>query len=208
MPPRQESLDPIVVALRHGPFWNVTYIVGAGGEALVIDPAWNVPAILAAADNRALRITRIAVTHGHDDHVHGLGELIEATGAPAFAHALDLPLLPDHLASPLAQSDLDLPGMPVQVWHTPGHSPGSVCYVAGEHVFTGDTVNVTGPGRHGSETGAREALAASIALLQSTLPPSMLVHPGHDLGPTPHLSLGRIPPAWPRGSDALRPPLS
>ena len=76
--------------------------------------------------------------------------------------------------------------------HTPGHTPGSICILACGHLFTGDTLSVTGPGRHGPEPGAREALAESIASLAASLPRDTLVHPGHDLGPSPSVELGKV----------------
>ena len=185
-------VEPLVVALRHGPFWNVTYVVGlAGGEAIVVDPAWDVPAIVAAAAAHEMRISAALVTHGHHDHAHGLGELAALTGARTFAHALDLPLLDEPV--PALDGAVEVTDLSARIIHTPGHTPGSVCIVLGSNVFTGDTLNVTGAGRHGHEAAAAGQLAESIRRLRESLPGSTLVWPGHDLGPAPSVRLENIP---------------
>jgi glyoxylase-like metal-dependent hydrolase (beta-lactamase superfamily II) len=136
-------------------------------------------------------ITAAVVTHGHHDHAHGLGELAALTRARTFAHSLDLALLDQPVTA--LDGSIQLDGFRASFIHTPGHTPGSVCIVVEGSLFTGDTLNVTGPGRHGAEAGAAGQLAESIMRLRDWLPGSTLVWPGHDLGPTPCVRLEDIP---------------
>jgi glyoxylase-like metal-dependent hydrolase (beta-lactamase superfamily II) len=188
--------DLIVIRLRLGPFWNFSYIVGSrgSGEAVVIDPAWDVPAIVGRAAEAGLRIRAAVVTHAHTDHAHGLAALVEATRAAALVHAKDAPLLEaiyDGRFQPVAhEAEVDLGRLCARVLHTPGHTPGSVCVLAGDALFTGDTLMVGAIGRPGIESDDAEMARALRAALAS-LPDTTRVFPGHDYGPHPDSTLAR-----------------
>src|SRR3989338_7154646 len=81
--------------LELGPMQNFIYLIGdpETREAAVVDPGWEVPSILQAAENDGYRITKAFVTHHHFDHVMGLGELLQAADIPVYVHRDDVPFL-------------------------------------------------------------------------------------------------------------------
>lgn len=189
------SDDLLVVRLRRGPFWNNSYLVGshAAGVAVVIDPAWDVPAILAAARDRQVRIVAAAVTHAHHDHAHGLAELVETTGATVYVHhddASDLMATYEGLVVALEHgAEMDVGGLAPRLLHTPGHTPGSASLLVGAALFTGDTLMVGMLGRTGPALDAEEALWHSVRAVYAPLPGHVTIYPGHDAGPCPTATL-------------------
>ena len=184
-----------VLPLRQGPLWNFSYLVAceATREAAVIDPAWDTAAILAAAADRGLDIRWVLLTHSHSDHANGVAAVVEATGATVFVHESEANGLSDHFSGPAEVAGpgrtLPLGEVEVRALHTPGHSAGSLSFLAGGRLFAGDTLHVGGMGRPGPDRDAVEALWESARLLRA-LPPETIVHPGHDEGPTPSATLG------------------
>ncbi len=186
----------IVLPLRHGPFWNFTYLVacGATGEAAVIDPAWDVTAVIDTAKSHGLRISTTLLTHGHSDHAHGVEDLVRQTDARVLAHAAELPELRRLYGGPVVEvSDnetLALGEVPLRVLHTPGHTAGSVSILADGQLFTGDTLAVGAVGRPGPGPESVEALWQTVNGVLRSLPGDTIVRPGHDAGPGPHSALG------------------
>jgi hydroxyacylglutathione hydrolase len=186
--------DVTLVTFRHGPFWNFSYLLGVpGGDALVIDPGWDAPGILAALQEREMRLRAIALTHAHHDHMNALADLVGASDAAVYLHEDEADLLAHEYGGaaktlPAAEPLPDLP-FNVTLLSTPGHTPGSACFLAGERLFTGDTLLTTGPGRRGHAPNASEVLRRSLGFL-ATLPAATLVLPGHDTGRTPTALLG------------------
>lgn len=185
-----------VVPFRHGPFWNFTYLVAcaATGEAAVIDPAWDVGAVINAATVRDLQVSTIILTHAHSDHSHGTADLVRQTGATVIAHTAELPELRRSYEGPVVElagnETLALGEMPLSVLHTPGHTEGSISILAGGHLFTGDTLAVGAVGRAGPGPAAFEALWTTVDRVLRQLPGETIIRPGHDAGPTPSSPLG------------------
>jgi glyoxylase-like metal-dependent hydrolase (beta-lactamase superfamily II) len=127
-------------------------------KAFVIDPGADFEKIRTRLENENIdEVTHILLTHGHFDHIGAAAALKDLTGAKVCVHARDLSMLTsndDSLASlagvliPPVEADVVLHGgetvmaadIPVQVLHTPGHSGGSVCYLTGDVMFSGDTL--------------------------------------------------------------------
>jgi hydroxyacylglutathione hydrolase len=110
-------------------------------EAVFVDPGGWSEAIAETLAAQELRLTAILLTHGHWDHTEGLETMTARTGAPVYAHADDCRLLaqpPDVLLE--GGETVTCGTVSWRVLHTPGHTAGSVCYAAGEVVFTGDTL--------------------------------------------------------------------
>ena len=166
------------------------------GCAAAIDVDENAGQMMAAlaAENAALKF--ILLPHCHFDHVSGSDLLRERTGALAAIHSLDLPGLMDpmrNMSGPFRQPlitdrhiDIELAegavipvgSLSVQVLHTPGHTPGSCCFLVGSDLFTGDTLFRGGYGNTGFPGGDMGALMLSAARLLS-LDESIAIHPGH-----------------------------
>lgn len=189
------SHSPFAIhALALGPWQNVIYLLEdrATRRTAVVDPAWDVPAIRAHAAQLGLQISDILLTHSHHDHINGLDELLAATDA----HVHLLTAEAEFWQKPLIRPSLHHGGdwitlgkTDIQVLHTPGHTPGSACYRLGEHVLTGDTIFVYGCGRCDLKGGDPAQLYHTLQRLQHELPPSSVLHPGHDYGITPTATL-------------------
>jgi hydroxyacylglutathione hydrolase len=188
---------------------------GAGGPLAVIDPAGEAAALLAEVDDRA--VAAVVLTHGHFDHLGAAAELLAQTGAPLLVHAADA----DAVTTPVGNGGADFGfdavapapdrrledgdvveagGLRLEVLHTPGHTPGSICLFArtdeGPHLFSGDTLFAGSVGRTDFAGGDPRAMQASIVRLAG-LPLDTKVHPGH--GPdTTILRESRVNFFWPR----------
>ncbi len=174
------------------------YIVGseATGEGMVIDPGGNTEGILNAITDSGLDIKIIVLTHGHSDHIAALYDIQDRTGAEVAIHAEDADFLhgrgsfstmfgisyktpepPDRL---LREGDvIDIGGLRFSVLHTPGHTPGSICLLTGDKVFTGDTLFYRGIGTTLMPGSSRRQLIDSIHARLMVLPDSTVIYPGH-----------------------------
>jgi glyoxylase-like metal-dependent hydrolase (beta-lactamase superfamily II) len=173
---------------------NFIYVIHdhASDRAAVVDPAWDVPAILALTERRGLRITDILLTHSHFDHINGVERLLNDSDAQLhllraeaafWDRYLDLPTLHDG-GEHIRLGDTD-----IEVLHTPGHTPGSACYRVGNQVLTGDTLFVFGCGRCDLRGGDPELMYQSLRRLGERLPEQTLIRPGHNYGITPTSTL-------------------
>jgi len=182
--------------LAVGPMQNFAYLVGAGSskECAVVDPGWDAAAILAAArkDGRAIRA--IVLTHGHFDHVGGINDLLAAEDVPVYAHRADAAALTKALKAVRTLDEgqtVDAGGLELRCLHTPGHTPGSQCLLAGEQLFTGDTLFIDCCGRTDLEGSDPEAMHRSLRRL-AALPGPTMVWPGHDYGPRPSATMREV----------------
>ncbi len=167
-----------------GPYENNCYILmdPKTGESAIIDAPAEPEKVLAAA--RDTKVRYIFITHNHGDHTGALVAVAEATGAKVAAHRDDAAKLPRKPDFQLSHEDrLYVGKVPVQVLHTPGHTPGSVCLVTGGHVFTGDTLFPGGPGRSANPEALRQEID-SIRSRLLVLDPATHVYPGHGVGTT------------------------
>ena len=121
----------------------------------------------------------IIITHRHGDHTASLEEMKSRTGAPVAAHPDDAPALPVAPNFQLQDGDTYQVGnIQLLAIHTPGHTPGALCLLAGKHLFSGDTLFPGGPGRTNSPEAFRQ-VKDSIARKLLPLPDETAVYPGH-----------------------------
>jgi len=171
-----------------GGTWDVdnnVWLVGDDEDVIVIDAAHDADAIKAAVGNR--RVNAILCTHGHDDHIDAAPALADLTGAAIWLHPADAALW--GMAHPVRQPDAELhagqvltvAGVELQVLHTPGHSPGAVCFYAPAlgAVFSGDTLFAGGPGATGRSFSDFPTIIDSISHKLLNLPAETVVHTGH-----------------------------
>jgi len=146
-------------------------------EAVVIDP--GLPADKIAEHTRGLTVKYILATHGHPGHVGGKDDLKALTGGETGIHSQDAKQFLRSADRYLVDGDeLDLGELKVLVMHTPGHTPGSVCYVIANHAFVGDTLLAGGIGKQMPETDLRRQMM-SIGTKLVRLPLTTALYPGH-----------------------------
>jgi len=181
--------EPAVVQVRRiGKGW-LSYVVGSGDEALVIDASVEPEVYLKLAQGRGWRITRVIDTHVHADHISRSRKLAELTGATLHLPE-GAPVSYPH--SPLGDGEaIEVGGATLKVVSTPGHTPESACYLLdGRTLFTGDTLFLISVGRPDLEATPEQAEQKARALHRSlmrllNLPPETVVLPGHTPGPVP-----------------------
>ncbi|CAN5764257.1 MBL fold metallo-hydrolase [soil metagenome] len=190
-----------VAKLSVGPYDNGCYIVSCRrtGAAVIVDAAAEGNRILEACTG--LSVGSVLTTHGHMDHISALDEVKEALSVPFLMHPADTEIAerpPDEaLTDP---REIVFGDVALHTIHTPGHTPGSVCFVfeptqPGEvHIlFSGDTLFPGGPGATRWEYSSFGDIMDSLEQrLFSGLPDETVVHPGHGTGTTigaerPHL---------------------
>ena len=163
---------------------NNVWLVGDDEECVIIDAPHDITPILDLVAGRS--VSAVLCTHAHDDHVRVAPELAAAVGAPVLLHPLDLPLWSQvHRTPPDGElsggQQIDVAGTTLMVLHTPGHTPGGVCFYAEElaTVFTGDTLFQGGPGATGRSFSDRPLLLTSIVDQLLALPGQTIVKTGH-----------------------------
>jgi hydroxyacylglutathione hydrolase len=155
------------------------YIVSDAGskEAVVIDP--GMPAEKIAEQAAGLTVKHILATHGHPGHVGGKDDLKALTGGETGIHTSDAKQFLRSADRYLRDGDeLPFGEFKVVVMHTPGHTPGSVCFVIANHAFVGDTILAGGIGKQMPETDLRRQMM-SIGTKLLRLPPATALYPGH-----------------------------
>ncbi|MEA3400795.1 MAG: MBL fold metallo-hydrolase [Armatimonadota bacterium] len=187
----------ILETLVVGPLEANCYLVGCDRtrRGFIVDPGAEAQRILEAVERLELKVEYLFNTHGHVDHIAANAALQEATGAPIAVHEADGDLLehphpfwaslvggirpssPDVL---MADGDsFQVGDLTVRVMHTPGHSPGGVCLLVEDAIFTGDTLFASSIGRTDLPGGSMETLQESLRRLREEVPPETPVLPGH-----------------------------
>ena len=168
-----------------GDYQTNTYIVENGGHCVIIDAGYAPEAILHFLSDHNLAADAILLTHGHFDHVGAVRDLAAELGCPVYLHEKELSMPPMMTAGPLyythtyGEGDrLQLAGLAFRVLHTPGHTPGSVCLIAENHLFSGDTLFAGSCGRTDFPGGNWATIRKSLTRLAG-MENDYLVHPGH-----------------------------
>ena len=209
---RDTSADGVtIIRLPLGPFQVNTYVLTCRttGMAAIIDPAGEPETILDTLAGEKAAAGYILNTHGHPDHVLANAALKASLKVPVCMHGEDSGFFRDdpqvealeretglrvntvadrHLAH---DETLPLGKLTIRVLHTPGHTPGSCCYLVGGNLFTGDTLFVGDAGRTDLKGGSLERLIHSIATRLLNLADEVRIWPGHDYGERPSSTIGR-----------------
>lgn len=171
-------------SLELGPMANLIYLLEdlATSETAIVDPAWDVEAILQYAEQHALDIRHILLTHSHHDHINGIEGVLQQHDVPVhllkaeqeFWQTGQQALVTHHGGDviQLGQSE-------IHCMHTPGHTPGSACYRVEDELLTGDTLFVFGCGRCDLKGGDPETMFHTLQALKQRLDGSLRIRPGH-----------------------------
>lgn len=190
-------------ALRLGPMENNTFLIVARetGEAAVVDVGFGAGEVIEAVRRLGVTVRLLLNTHGHYDHVAGMREVQEAVGGAYWIHPADRPLI-EHLSEQGAMFGLPPAEAPeavneladgqvltlgrdtLAVIATPGHSPGGVCFHAGDDLWAGDTLFAGSVGRTDLPGGSFSQLERSIRTRLFPLGDAVRVHTGHGPGTT------------------------
>ncbi len=192
----EQKTAPVIEQLEVGPLQTNCYILKSGNELAVIDPGGDGAEIVRRVEEMEGTLKFVINTHGHIDHIAANGEVTAGYPAEILVHELDASMLtvPDMnlstlmgmvVSSPapsrlLREGDeIEIGSERLQVVHTPGHTPGSICLIGDNYAFTGDTLFLDSVGRVDFPGGSERAMRESLARLQRILRQEMMLYPGH-----------------------------
>ncbi len=199
----------IIEQIQIGPMQNFTYLVGSKEtrEVAIVDPAWDVQGLLDLIDEREYKLTGALITHYHPDHcggsfgqnnVEGVAELLSKRPVKIYTHKLEADGVKK--VTGISDSDmvkvdsgdtLDIGDVEVEFLHTPGHTPGSQCFMIKQTLVSGDTLFIDGCGRVDLPGSDTEDMWHSIQKLAG-LPDETLLLPGHNYSAVPNAALGDV----------------
>ena len=169
---------------------NFTYILEdeESGEAIILDPSWNLDEIQKEIVRRDLKIKYIVNTHHHFDHILGNEAMAKETTAQILQHESSTL---KHDISLVDRQKIKFGNSELTVFHTPGHSKDSICLVGDGKIFTGDTLFVGNCGRVDLPGGSARELYHSLFSILGKMDENLVLYPGHNYGSTPISTLGK-----------------
>ena len=201
--------DLYLEQLLVGPMDNFIYLIGSKStrEVAIIDPAWDIDALLNHINEKDLKLASVLVTHYHPGHIgggmgghsiEGIAELLEKDPVKIFVHKLEA----EGVKKVTGVSDTDLNIVEsgdhltigkndIEFLHTPGHTPGSQCFKVNNNLVSGDTLFVQGCGRVDLPGYNSEDMFHSLQKL-SALPDETILYPGHNYSAEPYESMEKV----------------
>lgn len=187
---------------------NFTYLIGdrETGEAVVVDPAYDIDGILDVLAADDMRLTGVLATHHHQDHVGGdmmgyeiagVADLLERVSVPVHLQQEEAELV--RKVTGIADTDIrrhvsgdrvDVGAVSIELIHTPGHTPGSQCFLVHNRLVAGDTLFLDGCGRTDLPGGDPAEMYRSITQRLAKVPDDAVLFPGHLYSPQPSASMG------------------
>jgi glyoxylase-like metal-dependent hydrolase (beta-lactamase superfamily II) len=173
---------------------------------VVVDPAWDVRGLVEIAGEDGMKLVGALATHYHPDHVggdlfgyrvQGLAQLQEEQGVKVHCHRTEeegLRRVTGLSASDIETHDggdaLEVGRVRIELLHTPGHTPGSQCFLVDKKLVAGDTLFVQGCGRVDLPGGDPEEMYRTLTQRLASLPDDVVLYPGHDYGERPTSTMG------------------
>jgi hydroxyacylglutathione hydrolase len=207
----EQPISPVVDRYELGPIGTNCYVVRASRgaeEAVVIDPGGNAAELRLELAGLGVQCKAILITHGHWDHLGGVADLAEGTGAKVYMAEAERALLenlPDlvppgtparsYTPDVLLQGDerLELAGISFETLEVPGHSPGHLAFFTEGCLFSGDVLFSGSVGRTDLPGADWEVLVESLRELTERFPPETVVYSGHGPPTTLGVELARNP---------------
>jgi glyoxylase-like metal-dependent hydrolase (beta-lactamase superfamily II) len=187
---------------------NFVYLVGdrATGEAVIVDPAYGVDDLLELLAADGMRCVGALATHYHPDHVggdmmgmgiEGIARLLESVAVPIHVQADEAPWVTrvtgvgaDALVAHAGGDIVSVGEVPITLVHTPGHTPGSQCFLVDGRLLAGDTLFLDGCGRTDLPGGDPEQMYESLTTRLARVPDDTVLYPGHFYSAEPSAALG------------------
>jgi hydroxyacylglutathione hydrolase len=189
---------------------NFVYLIGdrESGEAVAVDPAYSVSELVEMLDAEGLRLTGVLATHWHPDHlggdlmgypIEGIRDLVGRADVHAPVHVNRAESEWVKRATGISDSDLVLHDsgdtvsvgeIPITLVHTPGHTPGSQCFLVDGKLVAGDTLFLDGCGRTDLPGADSDAMYESLTQRLAVVPDETVLYPGHLYSPEPSASMG------------------
>lgn len=192
-----DEVVPKVIVLKMSRFFiiNYNYLVvdPISRRSVIVDPAWQMQKIDQALRYHEADLSGILLTHSHPDHLHLAKPLANKYECPIWMSKEEI-AVSRFKARQLIGLDMvpwSVGRMQIQPILTPGHTSGSVCYLIGDNLFTGDTLFAEGCGLC-SNIETAHTLFASLEYLKSRLKPQTRIFPGHSYGKPPGQEFGRL----------------
>ena len=176
-----------IAQLELGPMENFVYLVGSTEtrKCAVVDPAWDVETALARAERDGMQIVAGLVSHTHPDHINAATRV----GAPMHVHQSEAERVKKMGADVIARTPGDVlelgPDCRITFVHTPGHTPGSQCFLVGDALLSGDTLFIGGCGRCDLPGGDPEQMYRTIYGTLMKMPDGTRLYPGHNYAERP-----------------------
>lgn len=189
---------------------NFVYALGDRdtGDAVLVDPAYSPHELVALVQSDAMHVAGVLVTHYHPDHVggnlfgtqiEGIRELLEEIDVPIHAHRDEVAWIQEmtgvHESSMVAHESGDrvaVGGLDVTLIHTPGHTPGSQCFLVDGRVLTGDTLFLDGCGRTDLPGSDPDEMYRTLSARLDAIADDVIVFPGHQYSDAPSASMGEV----------------
>jgi glyoxylase-like metal-dependent hydrolase (beta-lactamase superfamily II) len=187
---------------------NFAYLIGDNEtkEAVIVDPAYDVAGLTAILEADGMTLTGVLGTHYHADHIggnmmgHNIGgivELLEHNDVPIHLQGPELEFVTkttglgaDQLVAHGSGDSVKVGEIEIELIHTPGHTPGSQCFLVEDHLVSGDTLFLDGCGRTDLPGGDPEELYRSLTDRLAKIPDRAILFPGHLYSPEPSRSMG------------------
>jgi hydroxyacylglutathione hydrolase len=177
-----------------GPMGNYVYFVGDPNtrEVAVVDPAWDVDRIVEMTQENDLTITKILITHSHFDHINGVEALLDRTKAKVYINKAEAEFMKavwPELVKVDSGDTTRVGDVDIAFLHTPGHTPGSQCFLVQDRLISGDTLFIGACGRCDLPGSNPEAMYHSLTQKLAKLDDRTIVFPGHNYASRPYSTI-------------------
>ncbi len=177
----------LIKQMEVGPMENFVYFIGDNEtrEVVVIDPAWDVPHLIDEATKNNLTIKGALVTHGHFDHTNGVEDLLKHLDIPVYINKHEADFFKfnwgnENVRKAESGEKIKVGDIEIELVHTPGHTPGSQCFLVNNNLVAGDTLFINGCGRCDLPGGNVEQMFETIYNKLMKMNDDTIIFPGHN----------------------------